>query len=72
MENPCDESLIRGAAAALVWSVAAVVVDVVISGAVFMSRFLEERARGPSARFGHAQAIVRRGDLCNFQWWVRI
>jgi len=46
MENPCDESLIRGAAAALVWSVAAVVVDTVRSGAVFMSRFLRPRARG--------------------------
>ena len=36
MENPCDSSFIRGAAAGLVWSVAAVVVDVVRSGAVFM------------------------------------
>ena len=29
-------------------------------------------ARGPGARFGHAQAIVRRGDPVQFQWWVRI
>ncbi|HVR59444.1 MAG TPA: hypothetical protein VMT72_21745 [Pseudolabrys sp.] len=64
MENPCDSSFIRGAAAALVWSVAEVVVGIVRSGAVFMSGFLE--ARAASARFGHAQAIVRRSDRCNF------
>src|SRR5882757_9518556 len=40
MENPCDKSFIRGAAAALAGPVAAIVVDIVRSGAVFMSRFL--------------------------------
>ena len=30
-----------------------------------MSGFLEA-PRGPSARFGHAQAIARRGGWCNF------
>ena len=70
MENLCDRSLIRGGAAAVVWSVAAIVVDIVRSGAVFMSRFPGRRAA--SARFGHAQAIVRRGDPLQFQLWVRI
>jgi hypothetical protein len=32
---------------------------------VFMSRFLA------SARFGHAQASVRRGEPVQFQGWVR-
>src|SRR5882757_7580747 len=45
MENPCDRRFIRGGAAALVRSVAAIVVDMERSGAVFMLRFLEERAR---------------------------
>ena len=49
MENPCDISLIRGAAAASGWSVAAVVVDVVISGTLFMSRFRCIRAQAERA-----------------------
>jgi hypothetical protein len=28
--------------------------------------------RAASARFGHAQAIVRRGEPVQFQLWVRI
>jgi len=28
--------------------------------------------RATSARFGHAQAIVRRGEPVQFQWWVRV
>jgi hypothetical protein len=65
MENPCDSSFIRGAKAALVWPVAAVVADIVISVAVFMSGFLEDRV-GHAVRFGHAQGIARRGGWCNF------
>jgi len=53
MENPCDESLIRGAAAALAWSFAAIIVDMVRSGAVFMS--ISPGRRAESARFGYAQ-----------------
>jgi len=60
MENPCEESLIRGGAAALAGAVAAIVVGIVRSGAMFMSGFPGTRAA--SARFGHAQAIVRRGE----------
>jgi hypothetical protein len=42
MENPCDESFIRGAAAALVGSAVVIVVGMAArSGAVFMSRFLK-------------------------------
>ena len=43
----CDarRQAVKGAAAALVWSVAAVVVGIVRSGAVFMSRFPRPRAR---------------------------
>jgi len=70
MEKPCDESLIRGTAAALVGSVAVIVVGIVRSGAVFMSRF--RGTREASARFGHAQAIVRCAEAVQFQWWVRI
>src|ERR1700694_937768 len=47
IENPCDRSLIRGVAAALVWSVA-VIVEVVGSGAVSMLRSLAG-ARGQRA-----------------------
>ncbi len=105
MENPCDESLIRGAAAAVVGSVAAIVFGMARLGAVFMSRlpraFSSEvdtgsreenaskqesrasvlipsepkmlwHARGKRARFGHAQAIVRRAEPVQFQSWVRI
>jgi len=56
MENPCGRSLIRGAAAALAWSVAAIVVDIVRCEAVY---HVDTPWR---ARFGHAQAIVRRGE----------
>jgi hypothetical protein len=45
--GPCDESFIRGVAAALVGSVAAVAVGKLRSGAVFMSIF-------PRHFFGHA------------------
>jgi hypothetical protein len=36
-----------------------------------MSGFLKAR-RAESARFGHAQAIVRRGEPVQFQLWVRV
>ena len=52
----------------MAWSDAGIAVDVVISGAVFMSRFLKSRA--DTARFGRAQAIARRGDPWQFQLWV--
>jgi len=67
MENPCDESFIRGAAAALLWSVVAIAVGIVRFGAVFMSRFPGIRA---------ASAVrPRAGDRSlrqplQFQWWV--
>jgi hypothetical protein len=35
-----------------------------------MSRF--PGTREASARFGHAQAIVRCAEAVQFQWWVRI
>src|SRR5215207_7508568 len=60
MEKPCDESFIRGVAAALVGSVAAVAVGRLRSGA-FMSIFLGTRRK--RARFGNAQAIARCGDF---------
>ena len=41
----------------MVWSVAAIVVDIVRSGAVFMSGFLKAM-REESARFGYAQAFA--------------
>ena len=46
--QPCDTSFIRGAAAALVWSVATIAVEIVRSGAVFMLRSLAG-ARGQRA-----------------------
>ena len=70
MENPCDESLIRGTAAVLVRSVAAIAVGAVDSKAMFMS--ILSGTRAASARFGHAQAIVRRGEPVQLQFWVRI
>ena len=48
MEMPCDKSFIRGAVAAFVWSVAAIAVEGVGSGAVFMLRSLAG-ARGKRA-----------------------
>ena len=61
MEKPCDESFIRGVAAALVGSVAAVAVGKLRSGAVFISIFLATRRK--RARFGNAQAMARCGDF---------
>jgi hypothetical protein len=48
MENPSGKNFIRGAAAALVWPVAAIGVVLSRSGTVFMS--ISPRARGWQAR----------------------
>jgi len=61
MEKPCDESFIRGVAAALVGSVAAVAVGKLRSEAVFISIFLATRRK--RARLGNAQAMARCGDF---------
>ena len=61
MEKPCDESFIRGVAAALVVSVAAVAVGRLRSGAVFMSISLGTRRK--RARLGNAQAMARCSDF---------
>jgi hypothetical protein len=37
---------------------------------MFMSGFPGRRTE--NARFGHAQAIFRRGEPVQFQWWVRV
>src|SRR5436190_22845955 len=66
MENPCDESFIRGAAAAFVESVAATIVGIASSGAVFMSRFPGKRGLATRRR---SFAAARR---CNFNGGVRI
>ena len=66
MEKPCDKSFIRGVAAALVGSVAAVAVGKLRFGAVFMSIFPRDffgHARGKRARFGNAQAMARCSDF---------
>jgi hypothetical protein len=59
MKKPCGESLMPGAAAAFAGSVAAVVVGMARSGAVFMSRFPGTRRR--HARFGHVRVVARGG-----------
>src|SRR5713101_6890363 len=69
-QNPCDNSFIRGTAAALVWSDAAIAVAIFGFGAVFMSTFLGTRVE--RARFGNAQAITSRGEPVQLQLWVGI
>src|SRR5882724_10480620 len=55
MENPCDKSFIRGAAAALVRPVATSAVALLRSGTAFMSIF-------PQARASEARAVRQRAN----------
>ena len=64
MENPCDESFIRGTAAALVPSVAVIAVGIVRSGALFMSIFPGRRAE--SARFATRRRSFATASRCHF------
>src|SRR5450631_2414852 len=70
MQNPCDKSFTRGAAAALVRPVAAIAVALLRSGTVFTS--ISPRARIGSTRFGNAQAIIRRGEPVQLQFFGRM